>query len=61
MADYINKKNGKVYTVISDNGVDCTNARDGERVVIYTTEGSSRLFVREYKEFIDKFVQHICY
>ena len=33
---YVNKKNKKEYTIITLDGIDCTNERDGLRGVIYT-------------------------
>lgn len=46
-------KTGNVYTIITDKGIDCTNERDGTRVVVYTRD--NMIFVREYNEFSDKF------
>lgn len=49
---YRNRKTGNVYTVVSE-GIDCTNSRDGTKVVVYT---DGRLtFVREDSEFYEKF------
>lgn len=50
---YVNKKNKKEYTVITLDGIDCTNERDGLRVVIYTD--GTLYFTREYEEFLVKF------
>lgn len=50
---YINKKNGALYEVINMNVIDCTNKREGERVVLYKKD--NLLFTREYNEFHDKF------
>ena len=50
---YVNKKNKKEYTVITLNGIDCTNERDGLQVVIYTD--GTLYFTREYSEFLAKF------
>ena len=50
---YINKKNKKEYTIITLDGIDCTNERDGLRVVIYTD--GTLYFTREYSEFMIKF------
>lgn len=49
----IHKKTGNIYQVISTDVIDCTNARDGTKMVLYTREGL--YFVREYKEFMEKF------
>lgn len=51
--DYINIKNNKTYKVITLDGIDCTNERDGQRVVIYTD--GILFFSREYNEFMTKF------
>jgi hypothetical protein len=54
---WINKKNNKEYCVI-DQAIDCTNDRDGLEVVIYTTKTApGKFFVREKKEFLEKFYQ----
>ena len=50
---YVNKKNKKEYIVITLDGIDCTNERDGLRVVIYTD--GTLYFTREYEEFMTKF------
>ena len=46
-------KTGNIYTVISWDAVNDTNARDGERGVFYTRDGL--LFYREIHEFREKF------
>lgn len=53
MKQYRNKKNGNIYLVITLDGIDCTNERDGLRVVIYTN--GELYFTREYSEFMAKF------
>jgi hypothetical protein fuD12_04401 len=53
MKQYRNKKNGNIYSVLTLDGIDCTNERDGLRVVIYTN--GELYFTREYEEFIAKF------
>lgn len=50
----VHKKTGNEYDVINDNVIDCTNAHGDMRMVLYTREGM--LFVREKKEFEEKFV-----
>jgi len=50
-----NKKNKKTYIYLSD-GIDCTNVREGTRVVIYHPDNNENaIYIREYKEFFDKF------
>ena len=53
MKQYRNKKNGNIYLVLTLDGIDCTNERDGLKVVIYTN--GELYFTREYEEFIAKF------
>ena len=48
----VNKKNQDAYQVLGL-AVNCTNAHDGQRMVIYKKDG--QLFVREQTEFADKF------
>ena len=50
---YRNKKNQKIYTVLDLDLINCTNAVDGQRMVLYTIDGKQ--FAREYKEFMLKF------
>ncbi|SJZ65460.1 hypothetical protein SAMN02745174_01192 [Cetobacterium ceti] len=47
-----NKKNGKLYEVLST-AINATNKDDGVIMVLYTID--NRLFVREYNEFLVKF------
>ena len=35
--------------------MDCTNSRDGTKVIIYTQVGGSQVFVRDLVEFYEKF------
>lgn len=48
-------KTGKLYSVINDNVTNCTNAHDGQRMVLYQDKDSGRLFVRDWGEFQLKF------
>ena len=48
-----NKKNQKLYTVLNMDVINCTNAVDGQQMVLYTIDGLQ--FVREYGEFMEKF------
>ena len=58
---YRHKKTGNVYCRIAA-GIDCTNARNGTRVVIYCPENDERtIYVRELTEFcarFDEIVEH---
>ena len=47
-----NKKNGMIYTYI-DEVINCTNAQDGQVMILYTKD--NLLFVREKEEFFQKF------
>ena len=49
---YKNKKTGNVYIKLGT-VIDCTNERDGVVSVLYTRD--EQMFVREEKEFNDKF------
>ncbi|MCK9369201.1 DUF1653 domain-containing protein [Candidatus Dojkabacteria bacterium] len=51
---YRNCKNGNVYKIIG-NAINCTNDRDGEKMVIYSPVGSFKTYVRKEKEFFEKF------
>lgn len=51
-------KTGNIYNVLElGDVIDCTNSRDGTPVVVYYREG--KFFVRETKEFKEKFNEHI--
>lgn len=47
------KKTGNIYTII-DTAINCTNFQDGQVMVIYKNN-NNQIFVREIKEFNDKF------
>lgn len=49
----VHKKTGNIYNVITSNVINCTNAQDGQQMVLYTKDGM--WFVREKKEFEEKF------
>lgn len=51
---YKNKKNGKIYKVITEQGVNANNDAEGEEFTVYYTDGTS-LFHRKYHEFHEKF------
>ena len=52
-----NIKNGNVYIVLNQ-GIDCTNERDGTEVIVYYPEDKKDfLCVREKKEFLVKFIE----
>lgn len=56
MDSYKNNKNGEVYKVLSYNIVDATNGREkNDFMVLY--EKDSKQFVRDRKEFFNKFTQ----
>lgn len=51
-----NKKTGNYYRVITEDGKDVTNERDGLKVVIYQNHHYlDKFYVREAKEFYEKF------
>lgn len=51
---YKNKKNNLIYEVV-DEVINCTNDRDGQRMHLYKPANKNLLFVREKKEFHEKF------
>jgi hypothetical protein len=52
---YRNIKKGTLYEVIGVT-MNCTNAQDGQQMVMYRgLEAHSRIYVREYTEFYQKF------
>ena len=55
-ATYRNKKTGNVYEVIG-NAINATNTNDGQIMVMYKND-SGEIFVREKKEFYEKFEQY---
>jgi hypothetical protein len=53
---YKNIKNGKTYTLLNNDVINCTNKDDGKIMALYTCEDSKdKLFVREMDEFLLKF------
>ena len=53
---YRNKKKGTYYELLSDNIINCTNANDGQIMVMYKSLDNPKLtFVREKEEFFIKF------
>jgi hypothetical protein len=54
---YRNKKNKNIY-IVAGHAIDCTNERDGTKVVIYYPENNKDFVcVREENEFLIKFEQ----
>lgn len=56
---YTHKKTGKLYLVIFS-VLNCTNSNDGQKMIVYRearlkTRKEDRYFVREEKEFLEKF------
>lgn len=52
---YKNKKNGQAYIRLA-NGIDATNSRDGLPVIVYCPkDNGNSIFVRDEKEFYEKF------
>ena len=53
---YKNKKKGTFYRLINDNVINCTNANEGQIMVMYISEDNpDLLFAREKEEFFVKF------
>jgi len=53
---YRNRKNDNLYMVL-DEAIDCTNERDGLKVIIYSPIGRDAVYVREEQEFLEKFME----
>ncbi|WP_033337306.1 hypothetical protein [Thioalkalivibrio thiocyanodenitrificans] len=52
---YRNNKTGGHYLVLRE-AIDCTNERDGTRVLIYKAfDASGSLYVRDAEQFMEKF------
>lgn len=51
---YKNKKNGKIYKVITEQGIDADNNAIGNEFLVFYTDGVE-LFKRGYQEFHEKF------
>lgn len=53
-----NIKNGNIYEVIREDIINCTNANDGDIMVLYKNNNiPDKIFVREKKEFYIKFTE----
>ena len=53
---YKHLKTGNIYELIRDDVINCTNANDDQIMVLYKTERyPDKIFVREIKEFKEKF------
>lgn len=53
MKTAVHNKTGNIYQVFDTEVIDCTNARDGQLMILYYREG--KFFVREKQEFEQKF------
>lgn len=53
---YINNKTGKRYKTI-EKAINCTNSNDGQEMIVYQSEHGGGWFVRESKEFKEKFTK----
>lgn len=52
-----NKKNGNNYKILYE-ARDCTNSRDGAKVLVYCpVDNESQVFVRDKAEFHEKFIE----
>lgn len=59
-----NNKNEKLYQVIDDSVINCTNSENNQRMVLYIRHfevgcsiDDKTLFCREYNEFCEKFTK----
>jgi hypothetical protein len=54
---FVNKKNGNHYKILHE-ARDCTNSRDGARILVYCPiNDNSQVFVRDEAEFYEKFIE----
>jgi len=57
--EYIHKKSGRKYSLIFEDVINATNVQDGQLMMLYMgktkDEKSVKIFVREKKEFFEKF------
>lgn len=51
--NFLHKKSGNTYMLVFDNIINATNENEGQTMVLYTN--GEKLFVREIKEFYEKF------
>lgn len=55
MIKFKHNKTGSIYRLLGY-AVDCTNIRNGTECVVYCPDNkSNRIYVRDQKEFFDKF------
>ena len=55
---YRNNKNKKLYEILTEDLINCTNANDGQEMVLYVSlEAAEKKFCREKKEFFEKFTK----
>ena len=55
---YIHNKTGNLYEIIGRDIINATNGFEDQRMIMYIREGSEfkgQIFVREEKEFLEKF------
>lgn len=50
----VNNKSGKIYEIITMELVNCTNALEGQLMVLYK-DSANKLYCREIVEFFEKF------
>lgn len=53
--NFKNIKTGKIYRVVSFNARNCTNANDGQEMIVYTENETGNIYTREKTEFLEKF------
>lgn len=52
---FINIKTGRIYSVNWRRIINATNANEGQRMILYTSEETGHTYVREENEFNEKF------
>jgi len=52
-------KTGNVYEILYEDIINATNAQDGQEMIMYKNK-DGMIFVREKKEFFEKFRKLVC-
>lgn len=54
---WTHNKTGKLYYVIIDDAIECTNGREDKHYVVYMSAETGLRFCREHNEFLRKFTK----
>ena len=53
---YTHNKTGKIYILLNDDLIECTNGREEKKYCLYANQ-EGKIFVREHDEFYSKFTE----